>query len=174
VVLRTPEERDLPAIEAGSRDSDVLRWIGPPEGTAEEILALNQARWLAGSPTFAICDPDDACLGHVWVNRGTKDPAVGYVGYWLLPAARGRGLATRAVRLVVAWAVEALGLAEVRLVTEPGNRRSQAVAERSGFVRTGLRTAPSQIDGQIIDHLVYTLPIPSKGPPPTGPRRAGG
>ena len=54
VLLRAAEERDLPAIEAGIHDPDVLRWIGPPEGTAREVLARNEERWAQGSPTFSI------------------------------------------------------------------------------------------------------------------------
>ena len=41
VTLRRPEDRDLDAIAAGIRDPDVVRWIGPPEGSAVEVMA----RW---------------------------------------------------------------------------------------------------------------------------------
>ena len=30
VVLRAPEPTDLPAIDAGMHDPDVVQWIGPP------------------------------------------------------------------------------------------------------------------------------------------------
>jgi RimJ/RimL family protein N-acetyltransferase len=55
------------------------------------------------------------------------------VGYWLLPEARGHGLATRAVRLVVTWAFDALSVAEVGLRAAPANAASRGVAERAGF-----------------------------------------
>lgn len=94
VLLRASEARDLPAIEAGIHDPDVIRWIGPTKGSATDVLALNRERWASGSPTLSICEPDGTCVGLVWVNLREADRATGSVGYWLLPGARGRGLAT--------------------------------------------------------------------------------
>jgi len=45
VLLRASEPRDLPAIEAGIHDPDVIRWIGPTEGSAIDVIALNRQRW---------------------------------------------------------------------------------------------------------------------------------
>lgn len=135
VLLRAAEPRDLPSIEIGIRDRDVLRWIGPQPASAEEVLAQNEQRWERGSPTLSICEPDGACVGKVWMNVPEGDRSTGFVGYWLLPAARGRGFATGAVRLLSAWALRELGITRVRLTTAPENARSQRVAERSGFQR---------------------------------------
>jgi hypothetical protein len=67
VALRVPSEQDLPAIERRIVDPDVVRWIGPSEHTARELLELNWTRWTRGTgATFSVCDPNDACLGHVW------------------------------------------------------------------------------------------------------------
>jgi RimJ/RimL family protein N-acetyltransferase len=148
VGLRPADERDLPAIEAGISDAEVVRWIGPPEATPEGVLALNRERWAAGSPTFAIHEGDDACVGLVWINRGSENPSVGYVGYWLLPKARGRGVATRAVRLISAWALRELGTASLALTTDTANARSQAVAERSGFRRASPRRTADGLDAR--------------------------
>jgi RimJ/RimL family protein N-acetyltransferase len=150
------EPRDLPAIEAGIHDPDVIRWIGPPEGSAEDALAQAEDRWAQGSPTLAICELDGTFAGKVWVGVRDGDTSTGYVGYWLLPAARGRGLATSAVRLVSAWAVRELGLARMRLTTEPENARSQRVAERSGFRRVGA-AADERPDAPTSNQVVYEL-----------------
>jgi len=135
VLLRPAEHRDLPAIEAGIHDPDVIRWIGPPTGTAHGVLVQNEERWTNGSPTLSICELDGTCVGKVWLNVPDPDGLTGFVGYWLLPAGRGRGLATSAVRLLSAWAVRELGITNIRLTTAPDNPRSQRVAERSGFRR---------------------------------------
>jgi RimJ/RimL family protein N-acetyltransferase len=157
VTLRRAEDRDLPAIEAGITDPDVVRWIGAPEATPEGVLVLNAERAAAGSPTFAICGPDDACVGLVWVNRRAKDPEVGYVGYWLLPGARGRGLATKAVRLISDWAFQELGLTSLGLTADVANVRSRAVAERSGFRRAPASTGDAAVDDQASGNVFYTL-----------------
>ena len=92
------------------------------------------------------------------MNLGAKDPAIGYLGYWLLPAARGRGLATRAVRLISGWALREPGIDRLQLLAEPANEPSQGVAERSGFRRVGLIPGNGAIGGRIVDQVVFELP----------------
>lgn len=163
VTLRLPEERDLPAIERGITDPDVIRWIGPYEDTARQALDRNHALWNDGSgATFSICDPSGDCVGHIWFNINGSSQAE--VGYWLLPEARGRGLATRSVRLISRWALRDLGLARLSLMTEPGNERSQRVAERSGFVREGVLRSYKEMAGRRIDCVVFSL-LPSDPAP---------
>jgi len=156
VTLRLPDEQDLPAIERGIVDPQVVRWVGPTEHSAREVLEHNRARWASGTgATFSICDPNDACLGHVWLN--VADGMRGSVGYWLLPEARGKGFATRSVRLISRWAFEVLGLARLSLTAEPSNERSLRVAQRSGFVQEGLLRSFTDIGGRRVDCLVFSL-----------------
>jgi ribosomal-protein-alanine N-acetyltransferase len=155
VTLRPPDEGDLTAIDLGLHDPDVVRRFGQPASSAADVLTLNRARWADGSPTFSICEQDLTCVGHVWVNRSISDTTTGSIGYWLLPGARRRGLATRAVRLISDWAIEELGIRRLRLYAEPDNERSQRVAERSGFRRIGTIAGHGEIDGRSVDHVVY-------------------
>jgi len=155
VLLRASEHRDLPAIDAGIHDPDVVRWIGPPEPSAEAALLRNEERWAQGSPTLSICELDGTCVGLVWMNLKEDDASTGTVGYWLLPAARGRGLATSAVRLLVGWASRELGVTHVRLTTAPDNERSQRVAERSGFRRVSVPAYATS--GAATDDVLFVL-----------------
>ena len=156
VLLRGTEDRDLPAIEAGIHDPDVVRWIGPPEPSARHVIVRNEARWADGSPTLSICELDGTCVGLVWLGLRETDRSAGYVGYWLLPAARGRGLATSAVRLISTWAIDELGIANLRLTTAPSNVRSQRVAERSGFRRLS-QPADAPLDERERGQVVFTF-----------------
>ena len=156
VTLRPPDEKDLSAIERGILDPDVIRRFGRQHLQASEVLELNRTRWLDGSgATFAICEPNDDCAGHAWVNF--SHDGRGSVGYWLLPQARGKGLATRSVRLLSRWALRDLGLARLQLLTEPANRPSQMVAERSGFHREGVLRSYADIDDRRVDYVVFSL-----------------
>jgi RimJ/RimL family protein N-acetyltransferase len=158
VTLRPPDEGDLDAIAAGISDPDVMRWISSEPRTATDVLALNRARWAAGSPTFAICERDAACVGHVWANVPPDEPTAAAIGYWLLPAARGRGLATRAVRLLCEWLVAERGVTTLRLFTDPMNAASQRVAERGGFTRIGLEKRFDAVDGRSVDRVRFERP----------------
>jgi ribosomal-protein-alanine N-acetyltransferase len=135
VLLRAVQLRDLPAIEAGIHDPDVIRWIGPQPSSARDVVVRDEAWRAQGSPTLAICELDGTCVGKVWLEVHETDPVTGFVGYWLLPDGRGRGLATSAVRLISAWAVRDLGVTNLRIRAAPDNQRSHRVAERSGFRR---------------------------------------
>jgi len=153
------EPRDVPAIDAGIHDPDVIRWIGPPEGPTLDALVQSEERWAHGSPTLSICQLDGTCVGKAWMHIPETDRSSGFVGYWLLPVGRGRGLATSAVRLLSSWAMRELGVTTVRLTTEPENERSQRVAERSGFRRV-TSAADEALDGPDGRQVVYALEAP--------------
>ncbi|MEU6532661.1 GNAT family protein [Streptomyces sp. NPDC046928] len=61
------------------------------------------------------------------------------VGCWLEPAATGRGLVTRAMRVLIDWAVEERGIHRVEWVAAAGNTASLDVARRLGMTRDGVR-----------------------------------
>lgn len=140
LVLRAPHERDVPAIVAACGDPEIPRFIPliPSPYTVQDGLAYVAAArelWSTGqSRPFVILDAGTgALLGSVGVGIGVR-PAV---GYWLAPHARGRGVATRAVSMVVDWARREHGVRRIELYTHPDNVASQRVAERVGFRRVG-------------------------------------
>ncbi len=96
--------------------------------------------WAEGSDAcFVIADSEHGQgLGLITLHRSATDSGLAGVGYWLCKAARGRGVATTALRLVAGWAFESLRIERLHLTTLPDNLRSQAVAERAGFQREGL------------------------------------
>jgi RimJ/RimL family protein N-acetyltransferase len=156
ITLRPPAERDLPAIERRIADPEVVRWVGPSEGSARQLLDRDRARWQEGTcATFSICDPLDDCVGHVWVDIAGSGR--GDVGYWLLPEGRGKGLATRSVRLISRWAFRELHLSRLSLFTELANERSQGVAERSGFTREGVLRSYQDVGDGRADCVVFSL-----------------
>jgi RimJ/RimL family protein N-acetyltransferase len=73
--------------------------------------------------------------------------------------ARGHGYISRAVRVLVRWAFDELGLARLELTTDPENTASQRVAERCGFQKEGYLRSHMLIrhSGQRRDSLVYGL-----------------
>ncbi|CAN5760251.1 hypothetical protein BH24ACT3_BH24ACT3_11210 [soil metagenome] len=78
-------------------------------------------------------------LGEVGLAFVHGDPRVASIGWWTAAAARGQGVASRAVRMLMGWAVGPLDLTEVMADIDPANRASVAVAEGAGFVASGPR-----------------------------------
>ncbi|MBV1936813.1 MULTISPECIES: GNAT family protein [Streptomyces] len=60
------------------------------------------------------------------------------VGCWLEPAAAGRGLITRAVGVLIDWAVDERGIHRVEWHAASGNEPSLNVARRLGMSRDGV------------------------------------
>jgi RimJ/RimL family protein N-acetyltransferase len=73
------------------------------------------------------------------------------------PAARGRGLGTEATRLIVGYAIEEVGLHRVELEVYGFNPRAQAVYERVGFVREGVRRDALCWDGRWVDAIMMSI-----------------
>ena len=61
------------------------------------------------------------------------------VGYFLKPAAWGKGIATEACRRVVRCAFEESSLSEVVATFDPGNTASRGVLLKAGFTDRGIR-----------------------------------
>jgi RimJ/RimL family protein N-acetyltransferase len=71
-------------------------------------------------------------LGEVGLS-GFDDEGTAQIGSWVGAAHRGQGHATRAVRLLTAWALTQHGIREVRATVDPANRASLVVLRRAGF-----------------------------------------
>ncbi|MBF4995980.1 GNAT family N-acetyltransferase [Nocardia sp. BSTN01] len=86
------------------------------------------------------------------------------VGYWLAGRARGRGIATRSLRLLTRWAFDDLAIARLELTCAPDNLASRRVAERCGFTHEALLRSHIPFKGQRRDSLLFSLlptdPVP--------------
>jgi [ribosomal protein S5]-alanine N-acetyltransferase len=163
VALRPWRESDIPAqLEAFSdpwfqRFSD---WAPRDEDEALAYLAAHeQARERDEQIELALVEPHDdgALLGGGSLNNVDLAEGRAGIGYWLAPQARGRGVATHAVRLICGWAFEDLRLARLELTCGPDNVASQRVAERCGFTREGVLRSHLPFKGGRRDTVIFSL-----------------
>lgn len=123
-------------------------------------------------PTRAICLPDeDRVLGRVAVRLPqfaseavrcaavqTSDQPAGELSFWLLPDARGRGLASAAVAQMMEIAADA-GLKSLVLDIEQGNVASRRVAKRFGAARRTPTRVHTDRFGNHRTMVVYVLRV---------------
>ena len=162
VRLRAFRSDDLTAIEAGWNDPLVQRFHPqvPVPFTAE------QADWFlhrrlpeivaGGGEVLAVADPEtDRMLGLVGTDRPVPARRQIEIGYWVLPQARRRGVATAALRAMTERAFAA-GAERIELVTHGENAAAQRVAMAVGYQREGVRRgAQPNRDGGRDDMLVF-------------------
>ncbi|MFR9797060.1 GNAT family N-acetyltransferase [Streptomyces sp. MS06] len=82
---------------------------------------------------------DGRLLGGVLTLEFDAERGTCEVGCWLEPAGTGHGLVTRAMRVLIDWAVEERGIHRVEWVAASGNVPSLDVARRLGMTRDGVR-----------------------------------
>ncbi|WP_083913404.1 GNAT family N-acetyltransferase [Nocardia concava] len=147
----------------------------PRGGLVDDVVALRL--WLPSdfAQRFAgFRDPQ--CLAadsqRVWGGASIYDvessEGRAAVGYWLSAPVRGRGIASRAVRLLARWAFTDLAIMRLVLTCAPDNLASRRVAERCDFVEEGLMRSHTPFQGRRRDTLLFSL-LPNELSPVTVP-----
>jgi RimJ/RimL family protein N-acetyltransferase len=158
LVLRAWTEDDVAAITAACQDPEILRWIPaiPRPYTEEEALRFVRGEFRANpGHQFAVTE-NGAVVGAMGMS--VNESRNGHIGYWCAKESRGRGVTTRALRVLCGWAFAELGLERLELITDPENRASQRVAEKVGFRREGvLRSHLLHPDGHRRDSVMFSL-----------------
>jgi RimJ/RimL family protein N-acetyltransferase len=125
----------------------------PPEGIADAMALfaaqLRRDPALAGWLSWYWLRVDPASGRRTLIGSGgfTSPPVDGAVaiGYSLLPACRGRGYATEAVRALAAWAFDHPEVLKVIAETLAGNEPSIRVLLRAGFRRAKKASEPGHL-----------------------------
>ena len=159
LVLRPWTEDDVPALVAACNDPEIAYWIPPIPSpyTKEDALAFIRGETRPGESYSFAMTLDERLAGGIGMSVNSFDYRA-RVGYWVAAPVRGRGICTRALRLVARFALEELGLQRVDLITDPDNVASQRVAAKVGFRREGvLRSHLRHPDGRIRDSVMFSL-----------------
>jgi [ribosomal protein S5]-alanine N-acetyltransferase len=156
VSLRQWHPNDAEWYAEQSRDPEIQRWTTEPPDLAVATVRAAIERVLADG--LAALAMTDAATGELLGNLALS-PA-NELSYWVAPSARGRGVATRAIRLLREWAW-ASGVDRVELHTHVDNVASQRVAERAGFRRDRVERAGQVVKGETWDVVWFVLDRPA-------------
>lgn len=164
VVLDRQVEADVPAIVAGCSDAEAQRWLALPSPyttgdayawlrehreEAERGKNLDFAIRLAGQP---------ALVGSIGVHFARCRAGESEIGYWVAPAARGRGVARRAIVLLAGHVFVTWHPRRIEILIHPANVASRRAAEGAGASFEGIRArAIRNRDGTVADAAVYAL-----------------
>jgi [ribosomal protein S5]-alanine N-acetyltransferase len=163
VTLRPWHRQDAAVLTALCQDATIVRWTNVPAGYIEQMaharIAQAEAERRAGRALIlAVVDAQtDEVLGACDLRLPADDRTRAEVGYMLGVHARGRGVMTRAVKLISRWAIEQLGVKRVQILAHPENRASIGVAERAGFQRDGILRRYREKEGRREDRLAFSM-----------------
>jgi RimJ/RimL family protein N-acetyltransferase len=160
-VTLVPWHADDLALLERANSAEMTRFLGGPE--LPEELAARHAEYLqlalSGAGAMYRIEVDGEPAGHAgwWTEQHEGEP-VCEVGCAVEPAWQGRGVATEALRRVIAHAIDTTGL---RVVGYAGidNEASNALCRRTGFELAGTGVFPSD-DG---DMAVNVWVVEAKG-----------
>jgi RimJ/RimL family protein N-acetyltransferase len=141
VQMRAWQPKDAPTVVAAYSDPDIQQWHARPmnENEALDWIAAWPQRWRqeTGCGWAAACD--EGVLGQISLRTLNLDVGFAEISYWVMPQARGRGIAPRALVAVTRWAFEALGLHRIEVYHSTRNPASCFVAERAGYLAEGVK-----------------------------------
>ncbi len=157
--VRADDPAELAAVVEQHRDPQVQRFTWIPETyelvNAEAFAANAERGWRDGDLATLVVDVDGSYRGTV--DLRPEDGAWAELGFGLHPAARGRGVATRAVGALLDWGFDVLGLAGVTWRADVENTASLHVAQRCGFTVEGRVRGLLLHRGRRVDGVVATL-----------------
>ncbi|MEU5093980.1 GNAT family N-acetyltransferase [Streptomyces sp. NPDC020996] len=133
-------DTDVAVWLRGLTDPEFVRWNTPLrtvtdlDSARESMRTKTQAAAEGTAASYCVTDAETGTpLGHISVEAVHPALAGARVGYWVLPEARGRGVATRALTVAARWALTGFGMHRLELGHAVGHDASCRVAERCGF-----------------------------------------
>jgi len=172
VVLRPWRDADIDEAIAG-HDEEIAHWFGFPVVTPtrqQQQRAVEDWRRAYAEDRKRVnfvVEHEGDIVGSVEVQD--HGGGVGRLSWTLYAGRRGRGHATRAVRLLVDYALETLGMTRVEAEVDPANERSLRVATRAGLHREGVKRVTAGMADRPEATTMVVLARLATDPPVTDP-----
>jgi RimJ/RimL family protein N-acetyltransferase len=137
-----------------------MPWCVEPVKIEEQRDFVERAslKWVTGEAfDFGIFDADGRQIGAVSLMDGVG-PGGLEVGYWLRTDATGRGVMTRTVARLTAFALGLPGITRVEIHCDAANLRSAAVPERLGYRLDRVEQDKVEAPGETGRGMVWITP----------------
>lgn len=141
LVLRPWRSDDARLVQRAFADPAIVHWHMRTVEDEQEARAFAEGwarRWHDETDAgFVITRDGDEGVGQVGLREIMLSAGWAEVSYWVLPEARGGGLAVAGVRALTRWAFEDLGMHRLEILHAVGNLPSCRVAEKAGYALEG-------------------------------------
>ena len=164
VTLRAAQEGDVAGVVEQCTDPESIRWTTVPLGYTETdarqfLTEAIPAMWRQDSEYLFVVEADRDGTGSYAGNIALRvlGDGRGDVGFGVAGWARRRGVTQRAVRLLLRWGFDELGLQVVEWWAHRGNWASRRLAWRVGFTFDGTVRRHLPQRGELRDGWAGTL-----------------
>jgi RimJ/RimL family protein N-acetyltransferase len=157
-VLRPFRVGDFAAALEFEADPASARWVPPlPSADGAGVVEFFEECRVAGEMLHLVVADiaTDAYSGEVMVVIG--EHRVAELGCGIIPALRGRGVATEALRILTRWVFATLGLGRLQVFIAQENLPALELAERAGFRREGVLRDYWESEGVRVDTVIMSL-----------------
>jgi ribosomal-protein-alanine N-acetyltransferase len=163
LLLRRMSTSDVAEVLALRSNPEVMKYIPRPLiTTTEEALehiamindkidtneAINWAITIKGDPKF---------IGIIGFYRPKYEHFRIEIGYMLMPEHKGKGIVSEAIKTVVDYGFDQLGLHSIEALIDPENIGSARVLEKNNFVKEAHFKENEFYDGRFLDTVVYSI-----------------
>ncbi|MCE0534847.1 GNAT family N-acetyltransferase [Kineosporia rhizophila] len=159
--LRPWSTADAPMIPLAMTDPLIRQYASQLLDDRDAALAAIHSwsdGWGQGNgAAWAITGPGEQLLGQIRFGLFDEHLGAGSVGYWLLPEARGRGLAGQALTRASSVVFRRMSWHRIELYHAVENRRSCNVARRAGYPQEGVMRGAMlyPVDGRRSDEHLH-------------------
>jgi RimJ/RimL family protein N-acetyltransferase len=158
LLLRPWELSDAPVFLAAYQDPEIQHWHTRQPASEDQVRTwFEQYREAWAQETgasWAVTRGGGEVLGRMAMGGLNLDDGVAGCAYWVLPAARGAGVASRALTALSAWALGEAGFHRLHLDHSTRNNASCRVAVKAGFLLEGTKRRDAvHSDGRHDMHL---------------------
>jgi ribosomal-protein-alanine N-acetyltransferase len=170
-LIEPGDAETLSRLEIESRD---YLLSGGPIRSDEYVSVAGQRALIArmlqehrsGTCVPFVIEADGHVVGRITLSGVVRGPfQSAAVGYWVAATAAGRGVASRALGLIIERAFGELRLHRLQAETTLTNDASAHILVRAGFEQYGVAPDYLRIAGRWQDHRVFQLLNPSWTPP---------
>jgi len=158
--IRDWRPADAPAVAKYAHNRNISKYMRDvfpyPYPLRDAEAFISRAIDAAPATLFAIATPSEAIGGIGLLPGEDIHRHTAEMGYWLAEPYWGKGITTRAVQCLTAYALRELKL--MRIFAEPfaTNPASARVLEKAGFTREGILRANVVKDEILLDQFLYS------------------
>lgn len=99
----------------------------------------------------------DSFGGSIGLHKIDRQNGIARIGYWIDAGFEGRGIVTRAVKVLVDYAFQELNLNRIEIRCAPQNAASRAIPQRLRFTEEGTQREVLALHGGFQDLIMYAM-----------------